>query len=101
MEWTLKLLIICLLFAGEPAFAQNSDQDKARSATQSGEALPYSKIRERVQKDHPGKVLDAELDKDRYKVRVIDNKGSVTDVTVDARTGEQVDVEGGGDSPRR
>lgn len=101
MEWTLKLLIACMLVVSAPAFAQNSDQDKARSATQSGEALPYSKIRERVQRDHPGKVIGTELDDKNIRVRVMDKRGSVTDVTVDARTGETVDVEGGGNRPRR
>ena len=101
MERILTLLVICTLLMSGPAFAQNSDQARARSATQSGDALPYSQIRERVQRDHPGKVLDAELNRDRYKVRVLDDQGSVTDVTVDARTGEPMDVEGGGGSPRR
>lgn len=101
MERILKFLIICTLFMGGPALAQRSDQDEARSATQSGDVLPYSQIRERVQRDHPGKVLDAELDRGNYKVRVLDDEGSVTDVTVNARTGEPVDVEGGGGSPRR
>jgi uncharacterized membrane protein YkoI len=92
-------LAVALLLAGAPAWS-DSDQDRARAAVESGEVKPLKQILKSVRKAYKGEVLDAELlDLGgfwMYRVRVLSDDGQVYDLGVDGRSGEIVDVRGGG-----
>ena len=74
-----------------------NEQDRARSAVRDGRALPLARILSSVRRQFPGRVLDAGLQSDprggwRYEVRVLDESGRVTEVTVDATSGRILGV---------
>ena len=44
----------------------DADHDRARQALEAGEVLPLGTILERVERDHPGQVLDVELELEKH-----------------------------------
>ena len=84
-----------LLAAGllQPAAASGKgDHDRARAAVQAGEVMPLSALLERLQRSHPGQVLELELERedDRwiYEVRLLQADGQLLKLELDARTAE-------------
>jgi len=67
------------------------DQDRARDAVRSGEALPLGRIIGRVQEQCPGKFLGADLVQTRqglgYRVLMLRPSGNRVTFLVDAATG--------------
>ena len=57
-----------------------------------GEILPLEKIIERARAEHPGKILETDLDMELgryvYEVELLDDKGTVWEMELDAKTGE-------------
>ena len=91
--------VAALLLAGTPAWP-DSDQDRARTAVESGEVQPLKSILRSVRRQYDGQVLDADLS-DRggtwmYRVRVLTKDGRVLDIDIDGRSGQVVAVQGGG-----
>jgi uncharacterized membrane protein YkoI len=68
------------------------DQDRARQALKAGEVMPLVTILERVARQHPGQVLEVELERDDgtwiYELRVLEPGGGLVKLKVNARTGE-------------
>ncbi|MDD3935285.1 MAG: PepSY domain-containing protein [Rhodoferax sp.] len=72
-----------------------SDHDRARQALEAGEVLPLGTVLERVGRDHPGQVLDVELELDKhggvarwvYELKLLRKDGALVKLEVDARTG--------------
>lgn len=67
------------------------DQDRARQALKSGEVMPLATILERVAREHPGQIMEVELERDDgawiYELRVLEPGGGLIKLKVDARTG--------------
>lgn len=82
-----------------------SDQDRAREAVQSGEAQPLGAILAQLRRRYPGRVLDADLNRQGgrlvYEIRLLDRGGRVTEVSVDARSGEVLQARGAEAEPQR
>ncbi len=88
--------VACLL--PQPGYAQSDAKahERARKAVKSGQILPLKKVLQRISKKYPGKVVDADVrevpDKKTkrkewlYFLKVVDTKGRVTDLVVDAKT---------------
>lgn len=84
-----------MLIGVGPLSWAGSDHDRARQATEAGEVLPLHTILERVQRDHPGQVLDVELDRSDdqglvrwvYKIKLLQRGGALVKLKVDARSG--------------
>jgi len=103
MRRRLRLLFCLLLLLGTaplaalPAAADN-DQDRARSAVQSGEVRPLNQILKSVRKQYKGEVLDAQLldfgGQWVYRVRLLTKDGQVLDIAVDGRSGQIIGVQG-------
>jgi uncharacterized membrane protein YkoI len=76
------------LLAGPVAWA-DSDHDRARAALVAGEVLPLPTLLERVGRQHPGHVLEVELERDKdrwvYELKLLQPGGSVLKLDVDAR----------------
>jgi len=76
--------------------AAPKDHERARKAMKSDKILPLKKFLQRISKKYPGKVVNADVREVVHKktkkkewlyfLKVIDKKGRVTDLTVDART---------------
>jgi uncharacterized membrane protein YkoI len=67
------------------------DQDRARQALKTGEVMPLTAILARVAREHPGQVMEVELERDDgvwiYELRVLEPGGGLVKLKVDARTG--------------
>lgn len=74
------------------ALAESHDQDAARQAVESGEILPLADILDAVRGKLPGEVVGVEIESEKgrwlYEFRVLDGKGHLFEVFVDARSGE-------------
>lgn len=82
-----------LLALAGPA-RSDSDQDRARALKNAGDILPLETILEKARKDHPGRVIETELEhKDKryvYEIEVVDAEGNVRELYYDAQTGELI-----------
>jgi len=71
--------------------AESHDQDAARQAVESGEILPLADILAAVRGKLPGEVVGVEIENEKghwiYEFRVLNGKGHLYEVYVDARTG--------------
>lgn len=85
--------------AGHKAGHGASDQDRARNAVKSGQALPLSTILGQVRRRYPGKLLDANLSRRGgsliYAIKLRGGDNRITLLQVDARTGRVLSVRQG------
>lgn len=72
------------------------DHEQARAAVRAGQVLPLPTLLERLQRTHPGKVLELELERDRgrwiYEVKLLRTDGQLLKLELDAGTGQVLDV---------
>ncbi len=70
----------------------DSDHDRARDAVQAGQVLPLKTVLERLEREHPGQVLEVELELDDgrwiYEVKLLQSGGRLVKLELDARSGE-------------
>lgn len=70
---------------------ERDDHDRARAAVQAGQALPLTVLLARLQRSHPGQVMEVELDREDgrwiYEVKLL-QAGQLLRLEVDAATGE-------------
>ena len=76
---------------GSPAHADDrSDHDRARAALKAGEVLPLQEVLEKVQRSHPGELLEVELERDDgrwvYELKLLQSGGRLLRLDVDAKT---------------
>ena len=83
-------VLVCAGLAGWSANAEDDAREAARLAKE-GAILPLEKILERARAEHPGKVLETELEHKQgryvYEVELLDDKGEVWELKLDAKTG--------------
>jgi uncharacterized membrane protein YkoI len=83
---------VALGLAAAVATAGSADHERARAAVQSGAVLPLHTVLERLQRSHPGQVLEVELERDdgrwTYEVRLLQPDGRLFKLVLDARTAE-------------
>lgn len=87
---------IVLPLSGGPAPAQPADP---RNAVQQGQALPLRSILQQVLPRFPGQLLKADLTREGngqmvYRLRILDESGTVIVVTTDARSGRILGARG-------
>lgn len=73
------------------------DHDRARSAVGAGKALPLEQVLARLRPQYSGKLLDVRLDDVpgaglQYRLRMLSPDNRVQQLTVDARTGQVLNV---------
>jgi uncharacterized membrane protein YkoI len=81
-----------------PAAAQN-DQQRARDAMQAGRIRPLQEILVQIGRRIPGRVLNAWLEQGQgglwiYRLKLLDFRGNIVGVVVDARNGQILQVFG-------
>lgn len=73
------------------------DFEIAEDAVARGEILPLAEILKKVQIEHPGRVIEVELEFSDglrvYEVELVTPEGRLIEVDLDARTGEILDFE--------
>jgi len=71
--------------------------DRARRAVNRGETLPIVELLERLKTQVPGEVVGVEFEREDgkwvYEFKVIDNRGRLLEVYVDAQTGTVLSME--------
>ena len=84
-----------LLTASQPAGARDHDdrrRDEVRRAVEAGEIKSLTEILRTVQGQLPGEIAGVEIEHDdgrwRYEFRVVDGKGRLFEVYIDARSGK-------------
>lgn len=84
--------VVALLVAGGGAPAFPRDHDDARRAVEAGEIRPLADILNAIKGKLPGDVVDVKLEREAgawmYELRVVDEKGRLFEIHVDARSGE-------------
>jgi len=83
------LTTACLPFAG--LADEEHDHDRARRALERGEIMPLERILARVERDHPGQVVEVELEREHgrwiYEIKVLKPGGVLVKLKFDARNG--------------
>jgi uncharacterized membrane protein YkoI len=78
--------------ATAPGRADSRKHDLVRRAVESGEIRPLSDIQRDVRDKLPGEIVGVEAERKngrwQYEFRVVDGRGRLFDVYVDAQTGE-------------
>ena len=88
-----SLLAVCALaWHSGAAASDKGDHERALQAVQSGQVLPLAKVLALVEREHPGQVLEVELESEGqvwlYEIKLLQPNGRLTKLKVDARTGE-------------
>ena len=75
-----------------PVALAGGDHDRARAAVQAGKVLWLKTVLARLERDHPGQVLDVELEQEDgrwvYEIRLLQSGGRLVRLEVDAATAE-------------
>ena len=86
-----RLSLLCLALAtGSVLAGSKSDHERARAAVQAGEVMPLPALLDKLQRSHPGRVLELELEREAgtwiYEVRLLQADGQLLKLKLDART---------------
>ena len=90
---SLRLSAFCLAAAlAWPLAHADSDHDRARDAVRAGQVLPLKTVLERLEREHPGQVLEVELERKDgrwiYEVKLLQRGGRLVKLEIDAGSGE-------------
>ena len=74
-----------------PLSIADNEQDRARAAVQAGNVLPLKTVLERLEREHPGQVLEVELEQDDgrwiYEIKLLQTGGRLVKLELDATSG--------------
>jgi uncharacterized membrane protein YkoI len=83
-------LVSLFALQAAPAFADASEQDRARQALERGEIRPLDQVLAAARKALPGDVVKIELDRDDgrwiYEIKVLTAGGERREVEIDAKS---------------
>jgi hypothetical protein len=89
-------ILILTAWTLPPAWGGKDDHERARAAVQAGEVLPLPILLERLERTHPGQVLELELEREvglwRYEIKLLQANGQLLKLKVDARTAQVLEV---------
>lgn len=89
-------LMLALLFAGPGQAGEAGDHDRARQALAAGEIMPLRSILEQIERDHPGQIMEVELERGdagwRYEIKLLRAGGVLEKLLVDARDGKVLGI---------
>jgi uncharacterized iron-regulated membrane protein len=87
----LSTLAVVLAVLASPLALADSEQDRARAAVQAGKVLPLKAVLERLEREHPGQVLEVELEQDDgrwiYEIKLLQSGGRLVKLELDAASG--------------
>jgi len=80
-----------VLLGGGAAAGERDEAERVRAAVQAGEILPLPQLLERLQRSHPGQVLEIELEREDgrwiYEIKLLQAGGRLLKLEVDAKSG--------------
>ena len=84
------VLLACSLLAAPVWASDRDDHERAMQAVQSGQVLPLTTVLERLGREHPGQVLEVELERDFgqwiYEIKLLSADGQLLKLKLDAGT---------------
>lgn len=90
------LLLACSLLSAPAWSSDRSDHERALQAVQSGQVLPLTTVLERLGREHPGQVLEVELERKAdqwiYEIKLLTTDGQLMKLKLDAGTAEVLRV---------
>ena len=90
------LLMLATLGTGASRAGDRHDHDRARQALEAGEILPLQTILQRVERAHPGQIMEVELERKAegwyYEIKQLRKGGVLVKLKVDARDGSVIDA---------
>ena len=102
------LALLGVLACAQPLWAHgHADHDLARQALEQGRVLPLRTVLDKIERDHPGRVLKIEFEEDDgrfvYEIRLLQRDGRMAKLKVDAVDGRVLKIkrkeqEGNGDA---
>lgn len=101
--------VLALLVGGlalQPAWSgSKDDHNRARQAVQAGQVLPLRSVLERLEREHPGQVMEVELEQEEgrwiYEVKLLQPQGQLVKLKLDARTAALLPGKGSSKSDER
>ena len=88
--------LACAAALAPGAHADNDDK-RIRRLQGSGEILPLEQIFNRARAVKQGRIVDTDLDEDDgrlvYEIELLDARGRVWEMKLDARTGKLIEIE--------
>lgn len=66
---------------------------RAREGVRRGELVPLERLLADALRQHPGDVLEVELDDGEYEIEILRKDGRVVELTFDARSGRLLESE--------
>lgn len=85
------LAVALAMILSSPLAIADNDQDRARAAVLAGTVLPLKTILERLEREHPGQVLEVELEHDDgrwiYEIKLLQAGGRLVKLELDAASG--------------
>jgi len=86
------LFVVLAMALASPLALADNDHDRARAAVQSGKVLPLKSVLERLEREHPGQVLEVELEQDQgrwiYEIKLLQAGGRLVKLKLDASSGD-------------
>ncbi len=87
----LALFTFLFLIAASTLVFSEEDHDRAKILREQGEILPLLEIIEKAQKEHPGQMIEVELEEEAdqiiYELEFLDDEGRVWEMKYDAKSG--------------
>jgi uncharacterized membrane protein YkoI len=84
----MSAVLVCALATGPALASDRADHDRARAALQAGDILPLTTVLQRVAAEHPGQVLEVELEREEgrwvYDIKLLQAGGGLLKLEVDA-----------------
>ncbi len=91
------LLLFMLICCCGVAVADSEDHLKAKALLEAGFILPLEQILKQVAMDHPGHILEVELEQEHglyiYEIELVDEKGLVWELEYNAENGKLMEKE--------
>lgn len=85
------LAVVLAMALASPLALADNDHDRARAAVQSGKVLPLKSVLERLEREHPGQVLEVELEQEDgrwvYEIKLLQDGGRLVKLELDAASG--------------
>lgn len=85
------LAVVLATALASPAALADNEQDRARAAVQAGKVLPLKTLLERLEREHPGQVLEVELEQEDgrwiYEIKLLQPGGRLVKLELDAASG--------------
>jgi len=90
--FSMQYYLLFILVLSMPLTWASDDHVEARLLSNSGEIIPLDTILKNLRINHPGIVLDVELEREDtnvlYEVEILDINGIVKEIYINARTGD-------------